>query len=159
MMKVLTCVDCRVEFTYDHRTGPTRQRCDTCTKTRKHATDSAKAKRWRDENRERAREQWNRYNRKRLADPEHRRRKRDDFMRRAYGLTPADFEALLASQAGGCAICGGGAVGPGTRLHIDHCHNSSRVRGLLCGKCNTAIGLLDDNAERAEQLARYLRAT
>lgn len=157
MNKTLTCADCRVEFSYDHRKGPTRQRCDECTVNRKRQTDQAKAQRWRDANPERAREQYNKSNRKRLADPEHLRWKREDAMRRAYGMTQADYDDRLKAQGGVCAICGGGPNGPGGRLHIDHCHNSSKVRGLLCGKCNTAVGLLDDDPARAEALARYLR--
>jgi hypothetical protein len=78
-------------------------------------------------------------------------------MRRAYGMEPAEFLRLLEAQDGKCAICGGGPNGPGTRLHVDHCHNSKRVRGLLCAKCNTAVGLLDDDPARADVLAAYLR--
>jgi hypothetical protein len=72
-------------------------------------------------------------------------------------MTQADFDAMKTSQGGVCAICGGGPNGPGVDLHIDHCHNSNKIRGLLCGKCNTAVGLLDDDPTRAEALAAYLR--
>lgn len=157
MKKTLSCIDCRVEFTYDHLRGPTRQRCDTCKIRRKAETDRAKSARYREADPARAREQWNRNNRKRLADPEFLRRKREDAMMRAYGLTMADFDALLAKQDGVCAICRGVPNGPGKRFHVDHCHKSSKVRGLLCGKCNTAIGLLNDDPERAESAAAYLR--
>ena len=78
-------------------------------------------------------------------------------MRLSYGLTPEDYDALAESQGGRCAICGGGPNGPGSRLHVDHCHDSQRVRGLLCAKCNTAVGLLDNDPARAEALASYLR--
>jgi hypothetical protein len=78
-------------------------------------------------------------------------------MRRAYGIGQAEFDALLQSQGGRCAICRGGPNGPGKRLHVDHCHSGNGVRGLLCGKCNTAIGLLDDDPDRAEAVAAYLR--
>lgn len=79
-------------------------------------------------------------------------------MRRAYGLEPSDFSDLLAKQNGVCAICGGQPNGPGKRLHVDHCHTSKAVRGLLCAKCNTALGLLDDNPDRLEAAAAYLRS-
>lgn len=78
-------------------------------------------------------------------------------MLRAYGLTPDDFNRILAAQDGLCAICRGGPNGAGKRLHVDHCHDSKKIRGLLCAKCNTAIGLLDDDPERAEAVAAYLR--
>lgn len=74
-----------------------------------------------------------------------------------FGITQAELDAMLEAQHNLCAICGNGHVGVGTRLHIDHCHSTGRIRGLLCGKCNTAVGLLDDSPERAEQLAAYLR--
>ncbi len=78
-------------------------------------------------------------------------------MIRKYGITLADFDALLASQGGACAICKGQPNGPGGRFHVDHCHESNKVRGLLCGRCNTAIGLLGDDPERIEKAAVYLR--
>ena len=138
--------------------GPLPQRCVSCKAVRKREQDRAKAARWRDANRERAREQWNRHNRKRLADPAHRQQKRDNELRRVYGLTRQELDALIAKQRGKCAICNGDPNGAGTRLHVDHCHDSKRVRGLLCGKCNTAVGLLDDDPARAEALAKYLRS-
>ncbi len=157
MIKTLVCADCRVEFSYDHLTGPTRHRCPACTLNRKHQTDSAKAKRWRSANPDRAREQWNRHNRRRLADPEYVVRKRWDRVLRSYGLTQSQFQELVADQGGRCAICSGDRCGRGDRLHIDHCHTTNKIRGLLCARCNTAVGLLGDDPERAEKLAAYLR--
>lgn len=157
MFKTYTCASCRAEFSYDHRSGPARQRCEPCSIARKRETDAAKSARYRERDPERTREQTNRSNRKRLANPEHLRWKREDAMRRAYGLEPADFDALVAKQGGLCAICDGPPNGPGRRLHVDHCHNSKVVRGLLCAKCNTAVGLLDDDPDRLDRAAAYLR--
>lgn len=157
MIKSLTCIDCGSEFTYDHRRGPTRSRCDACTIARRKQQNRERAARYRAADPERVREQQNRSNRKRLSNPEHLRWKREDAMRRAYGLEPSDFAALVEAQKGRCAICGGHPNGPGNRLHVDHCHDSKRVRGLLCAKCNTAIGLLDDDPARADAVASYLR--
>lgn len=78
-------------------------------------------------------------------------------MTRKYGLTKAEFDLLLEQQGGVCAICAGPRSGPGKRFHVDHCHDTGQVRGLLCGNCNTAIGLLGDDPERAEKAAAYLR--
>lgn len=78
-------------------------------------------------------------------------------MRRAYGIEPEEFAALLDAQGGVCAICRGPRNGPGDRLHVDHCHDTKKVRGLLCAKCNTAVGLLNDDPDRAAALAAYLR--
>lgn len=157
MRKSPECVDCRVVFTYEHRGGPTRQRCDACRARRIAEVNAAKAKRWREADPERQRAYARRHHEKRKNRPEWRAYKNQAEMVRKYGLTMADFEALLQKQGGVCAICGGAPNGPGKRFHVDHCHNSNKVRGLLCGRCNTAIGLLGDDPERAESAAAYLR--
>lgn len=96
-------------------------------------------------------------NAKRSKDPEALRRKRENELKRLYGLTPDDYRALLDAQSGRCAICRREHCGPGFQLHVDHCHGSKKIRGLLCAKCNTAIGLLDDDPARADAVATYLR--
>ena len=68
--------------------------------------------------------------------------------RRAHGLTADEREALIALQAGACAIC----RRPSTRLEVDHDHRHCPgstgcrlcVRGMLCGRCNTALGRFGD---------------
>lgn len=156
-MRTNTCADCGSVFVVANAMGMLPQRCDPCRAERKKTVDSAKARKWRRENPERSREHWNKHNRARLADPEYVRFRAERTMLLKYGLTQADFDALLASQGGVCAICKGDRNGPGARFHVDHCHNSDKVRGLLCGRCNTAIGLLQDNPEIADAAAAYLR--
>lgn len=75
---------------------------------------------------------------------------------RNHGLTPADYEAMLARQNGGCAICKGPPNGSTSRFHIDHDHTTGKVRGLLCMSCNFAIGYLKDDPARARAAADYL---
>ncbi|MCA1569791.1 MAG: endonuclease VII domain-containing protein [Chloroflexi bacterium] len=157
MLVTLVCLSCAGPFEHDAQGGFRPQRCPPCRAERKRETDAAKARRWRSANPERNREQQDKSNRKRLADPQHRQWKRDNELRRTYGLTRSDVDAMLEAQDHLCAICRRAHVGPGTRLHVDHCHDSKRVRGLLCGKCNTAIGLLDDDPQRADAVAAYLR--
>jgi len=85
-----------------------------------------------------------------------------------YGLTQETYDSLLAEQGGGCAICGS----PDPKTHhgkwqIDHDHSCCStgakrtcgqcVRGLLCQQCNLGLGHFEDNAERLEAAARYLR--
>jgi hypothetical protein len=74
-----------------------------------------------------------------------------------YGFTPADFNNLLASQHGKCAICSSEANVNGSRLFVDHDHITGKVRGLLCHHCNVAIGSLRDDPELLERAAKYLR--
>lgn len=84
---------------------------------------------------------------------------------RKYGLTPAAFDSMLAGQGGACAICSEDITGTvyvaardihRTVAHIDHCHKTGRVRGLLCTNCNTGIGKFKDDPTRLLQAARYL---
>lgn len=75
--------------------------------------------------------------------------------RLAYGVTSDGLAELETAQGGRCAICG--TTPSGRRLAIDHDHTTGKVRGLLCGSCNTGLGLLGDTAEGIEAALRYLR--
>ena len=80
---------------------------------------------------------------------------------RAFGLTPADYDALLAAQGGLCAICRQpetfvGRSGTVHSLAVDHDHATGRVRGLLCVRCNQAIGQFGDAAELLAAASAYL---
>jgi hypothetical protein len=72
-----------------------------------------------------------------------------------YGISAADQEAMLEAQGHVCALC---RRPPGKkRLSVDHDHVTGRVRGMLCGACNTALGGLQDSPEMCERAAEYLR--
>jgi len=58
-----------------------------------------------------------------------------------YGITIEDYDAMLAAQGGGCAICH--TPPRSKRLHVDHDHADGRVRGLLCYHCNRTIGHIE----------------
>jgi hypothetical protein len=76
-----------------------------------------------------------------------------------YGLTVADLEAMWTAQRGLCRVCSVPLHRTGmSSCNIDHCHETGRVRGLLCRACNRGIGLLGDDPLRLELAARYLRA-
>ena len=91
--------------------------------------------------------------------------KHDSFLRRfrEHGLTLDEYHALVERQNFLCAVCleepqvtyGGSHDG----FHIDHDHKTERVRGLLCDKCNVAIGMLRDSPEFARSAASYLERT
>ena len=71
-----------------------------------------------------------------------------------YGLTPEDYDRMLAAQGGRCAICGtDNPGGQGNRLHVDHDHETGRVRGLLCQGCNARLGWFEP---RQAQVMNYL---
>ena len=78
--------------------------------------------------------------------------------RRTYGISAADYDRLLVAQGGVCAICGGNNLAKNRNtLDVDHCHDSGKVRGLLCGRCNRAIGLFRDDSALCVAAAEYLR--
>lgn len=68
-----------------------------------------------------------------------------------YGLTKDQYYKMHQDQDGGCAICK-----VKRKLFVDHCHSSGLVRGLLCVKCNMALGHFEDDLNRVEAAARYL---
>ena len=75
-------------------------------------------------------------------------------MLRVYGVTREQYEAMLRSQGGACAVCLQTFV---TAPQIDHCHGSGRIRGLLCPACNMALGLFRDEAGVLLRAVRYLK--
>jgi len=80
---------------------------------------------------------------------------RNSQLKRTYGISIAVRDQMLASQ-GGCAACG--TTDPGSKLgwHIDHCHHSKKVRGILCHHCNVAAGAAKDDPARLRAIADYL---
>lgn len=88
------------------------------------------------------------------------RKRRDRWashIRRKYGLTAREYDELLASQGGRCAICGIESPGGNTsRFHVDHDHASGRVRGLLCICCNQMLGTARDQPDTLRRGAEYL---
>jgi Recombination endonuclease VII len=77
------------------------------------------------------------------------------LLRRYYGISVDYYDRLFKAQDGKCASCGESKPRR-TGLHVDHDHRTGRIRGLLCGSCNRAAGLLGDTPDRIIQLARYL---
>jgi hypothetical protein len=88
--------------------------------------------------------------------------KRKFNLAKNYGLSVADYDALLRAQGGVCAVCGRdepnahGRTGKQFALAVDHCHATGKVRGLLCQKCNRAIGLLGDDPVLMRRAISYL---
>jgi hypothetical protein len=77
--------------------------------------------------------------------------------KRAYGILTPERDALLAEQKGGCGICHKPISFATGTAQVDHCHNTGKVRGILCFRCNTAIGSFDDNLLIIENAGTYLR--
>ena len=74
---------------------------------------------------------------------------REGHLRRKFGLTQAGYDALLEAQGGGCAVCGEKPT-EGKSFHVDHLGDD--VRGILCVRCNNALGQIKESAELASTL-------
>lgn len=82
---------------------------------------------------------------------------RERHLVRKYGVTLADYDAMLERQGGKCAIC---QTTPETQryavFHVDHCHATGVVRGLLCRGCNNVLGVINDDPEALARAIAYL---
>lgn len=75
-------------------------------------------------------------------------------LREDHGITQWDYDQMAKRQDGRCMICH--CEANGKPLNVDHCHNSGRIRGLLCSPCNMALGLFKDNPLRLLSAVVYL---
>jgi len=74
-----------------------------------------------------------------------------------YGITPEAWDELFDTQGRRCKICRSDTPTTKRGWHVDHCHNSDVVRGILCQKCNQGLGNFRDNAEFLVSAAAYLK--
>lgn len=83
--------------------------------------------------------------------------KRKHELKKAYGITPDEYEYMLDLQEFKCAICG--TVEPGGKgmFAVDHNHDTGDVRGLLCNRCNSGIGQLLEDIDLLQAAINYLR--
>lgn len=73
-----------------------------------------------------------------------------------YGIDKTLHDEMLANQNGKCAICTR-ELSLQKEVHIDHCHTTGKVRGILCGKCNKGLGQFEDNVEYLNNAIKYLK--
>lgn len=87
------------------------------------------------------------------------RKTRQRDLKKRYGLTEAEFQVILEAQGFLCAICDRDLEGKTGKLgpHVDHCHKTSQVRGILCSWCNRGIGLLGDSVKNLRSAGDYLQ--
>lgn len=119
---------------------------------------------WRAKNRDRDRAHGRKYYATHKAEVKERSRKRHAanplrsrrrHLIERYGLSDSDYEQILVEQNGVCAICSGPPK-LGKNLDVDHCHDTGKVRGLLCRQCNVAIGSLKDDPKLTRAATEYL---
>lgn len=85
--------------------------------------------------------------------------RRDLYLRRNYGISEAEYDALLDAHDGGCWICGAEPKPGGRRLHVEHDHRTKAPRGLACWFCNRGLQAYRDDPERLRSAAAYLEST
>lgn len=152
MMK--TCSRCGESKTYDHfyaHKGGLHPQCKPCNmRSKKESNDRVRAQDP-EAYRERQKEyqaRWNaRFPDKRRAGDRRRNLKK-------FGLTVEEYSLMEEAQCGKCAICG--VPSEGKALAVDHNHETGKVRGLLCGPCNMALGQLEPS-NRLSVAVQYLK--
>ena len=137
---------------------------------------NARRKAWRNANLEKERERSRLHQAKQYADPEARKRLKKNAHKsyrrhakrrtmeatiRRYGITEADYLAMLLSQGSVCAICDREErrqqpIGK-RRLSVDHDHETGQIRGLLCSDCNLGLGKFGDDPDTLLRAVEYLR--
>jgi len=87
----------------------------------------------------------------------------DRNIKRRFGLTRDQYNEKLKNQNYVCAICDqpetavDGRTGTIKSLAVDHCHKYKGIRKLLCGRCNTTLGKVDDSTELLQSMINYLK--
>ena len=134
---------------------PDCKACNLAAKAARHAANPEpgreRARRWNRQNPERYQARIDAYRqsgKKRIAD-------RKSHLKRTFGITVEDYERMLAEQCGGCAICER-PPRDDIALHVDHDHRTGMIRGLLCFRCNNALGDLESDPELLSEASGYL---
>lgn len=100
-------------------------------------TDSERTKRWKDKNPQKV---------------------RDMRYKRMYGVSSEFVDQMIKDQDYSCAICRE-TLDMGKHTHIDHCHSTNKVRGVLCNLCNTGLGKFKDDPKLLNHAINYLELT
>jgi hypothetical protein len=82
---------------------------------------------------------------------------RRSYIKRTYGISLEEYDDMILSQDSKCAICKKSLIDlSGREIHIDHCHESGKIRGILCSHCNVGIGNLNDDIAILKSAIQYL---
>lgn len=98
---------------------------------------------------------------KRRRDNYNPQTRRNEGLKHLYNITEDDVHLMYGSQKSSCAICQkpisliSGKTKKG-KAHVDHCHLTGKVRGLLCTKCNTLLGMAEDSVKILKNAINYL---
>ncbi len=81
---------------------------------------------------------------------------RNGVLMRLYGITLSDYNNFLEAQDDSCAVCKTHKDNVPKNLHVDHCHETGKVRGLLCNHCNLMLGYAFDSVDTLKNAIEYL---
>ena len=140
LMKTKVCSGCKQELTLDRFYPNVKARFGVASRCKPCANISAQ--KWKDANKEKARE----------ID---RRAKRKSHRKTKYGISPEMFADMLLKSGSACTICRRSFLTT-SDAHIDHDHRTGKIRNLLCAPCNMALGLLKDDPLMLIRAAQYL---
>jgi len=102
---------------------------------------------------------WRTKNKEVVKDIEKRRyirNRQDAYRKKSTGCSPELFKKLLERCGGYCDICG---KTDKRSLSVDHCHDTNKIRGLLCNRCNRGLGHFEDSVHIMESALNYLKQT
>ncbi len=154
MRKKKNCKICLVEFT------PISNNQKYCDKCRKQANNLKRIAYYQNNRQKYAifEERYRQQNRQKIRDyhRQNRQKIRETTLKRRYDITIASYNKMFQEQNGRCGICGRHQSGLKRNLCVDHNHESGRIRGLLCHRCNTAIGMLEDDTKILQKATKYL---
>lgn len=83
---------------------------------------------------------------------------RHNLLVKRYGITLKHYNDMCEQQDNKCGICNNEDKEKAEFLCVDHCHNTNKVRGLLCTRCNRALGQLGDDLESILKVVEYLKS-
>lgn len=146
--ETVQCEMCQSDVSVS-RTGPLPRFCPPCRKVRSLQENRARKYTYPEGHQAKTQREWHAKNPGKRA--EYRRRQR-------FNLEPEQYEAMLTQQGGVCGICNEAPRGQ-RGFHVDHDHNTGKVRGILCHHCNIGIGCFQDNPATLELAMLYILAS
>lgn len=78
------------------------------------------------------------------------------LLKQRYGITLEEYRTMAANQGHRCKICNTHQDDLKVKLHVDHCHTSNKIRGLLCENCNRGLGMFKDSIDLLDKAKEYL---
>lgn len=166
-MKTKVCTECGIEKPISEfakkKTGKygVKGYCKVChrAKYKKYYEENRedireRAEKYRDENREKVRAQVRNYSKKYREEKREWIKIRDkkQNVKRFFGISVEEYDELMSVKK--CEICG---TTEDTRYTLDHCHNTKKIRGCLCSKCNLMLGHANDNQQTLLNAIEYLK--